>query len=140
MTGIIAGNFDVIHPGYIEMFNEMKKHVNEIHVLLHNDPSLDRPEKIKPLLSLAERKMTLMALKGITEVSPYNSEEELLKLISVINPEIRFLGEDYINRTDYTGFGLPPKIIFLKRDHGWSTTKFKNLIAGSIINNNTKEK
>jgi len=25
MTGIIAGNFDVIHPGYIEMFNEMKK-------------------------------------------------------------------------------------------------------------------
>jgi glycerol-3-phosphate cytidylyltransferase len=140
MTGIIAGNFDVIHPGYVEMFNEMKKHVNEIHVLLHIDPSLDRPEKIKPLLSLAERKMTLMALKGITEVSPYNSEEELLKLISVINPEIRFLGEDYINRTDYTGFGLPPKIIFLKRDHGWSTTKFKNLIASSIINNSNKEK
>ena len=140
MTGIIAGNFDVIHPGYIEMFNEMKKHVNEIHVLLHNDPSLDRPEKIKPLLSLAERKMTLMALKGITEVSPYNSEEELLKLISVINPEIRFLGEDYINRTDYTGYGLPPKIIFLSRNHGWSTTKFKNLIASSIINNSKKEK
>ena len=140
MKGIIAGNFDVIHPGYIKMFNDMKKHVNEIHVLLHNDPSLDRPEKTKPLLSLAERKMTLMALKGITEVSPYNSEEELLKLISVINPEIRFLGEDYINRTDYTGYGLPPKIIFLKRDHGWSTTKFKKLIADSIINNSNKEK
>jgi len=140
MTGIIAGNFDVIHPGYIEMFNEMKKYVNEIHVLLHIDPSFDRPEKIKPLLSVTERKMTLMALKGITEVSSYNSEEELLKLITVINPEIRFLGEDYINRTDYTGYGLPPKIIFLKRDHGWSTTKFKNLIASSIINNSTKEK
>ena len=140
MTGIIAGNFDVIHPGYIEMFNEMKKHVNEIHVLLHIDPSLNRPEKIKPLLSVTDRKMTLMALKGITEVSSYNSEEELLKLITVINPEIRFLGEDYIKSTDYTGYGLPPKIIFLKRDHGWSTTKFKNLIAGSITNNNTKEK
>lgn len=140
MTGIIAGNFDVIHPGYIEMFNEMKKHVNEIHVLLHNDPSLDRPEKIKPLLSVSDRKSTLMALKGVTEVLSYNTEQELLQLIIDINPEIRFLGEDYINRTDYTGYGLPPKIIFLKRDHGWSTTKFKNLIAGSIINNNTKEK
>ena len=140
MTGINAGNFDVIHPGYIEMFNEMKKHVNEIHVLLHNDPSLDRPEKIKPLLSVSDRKNTLMALKGIIEVSTYNTEQELLQLIIDINPEIRFLGEDYINRTDYTGYGLPPKIIFLKRDHGWSTTKFKNLIAGSIINNNTKEK
>ena len=140
MKGIIAGNFDVIHPGYIEMFNEMKKHVNEIHVLLHIDPSLDRPEKIKPLLSVTDREMTLMALKGITEVSSYNTEQELFQLIVDINPEIRFLGEDYINRTDYTGYGLPPKIIFLKRDHGWSTTKFKNLIAGSIINNNTKEK
>jgi len=134
MTGIIAGNFDVIHPGYIEMFNEMKKHVDEIHVLLHIDPSLNRPEKIKPLLSVKNRKMTLMALKGISEVSSYNSEEELLKLITFIKPEIRFLGDDYINRTDYTGYGLPTKIIFLNRDHGWSTTKFKNLITTSIIN------
>ena len=140
MTGIIAGNFDVIHPGYIEMFNEMKKHVSEIHVLLHIDPSLNRPEKIKPLLSVTDRKNTLMALKGVTEVSSYNTEQELLQLIIDINPEIRFLGEDYINRTDYTGYGLPPKIIFLKRDHGWSTTKFKKLITDSIINNRNKEK
>ena len=132
MTGIIAGNFDVIHPGYIEMFNEMKKHVDKIHVLLHIDPSLNRPEKIKPLLSVKDRKMTLMALKGITEVSSYNTEEELSQLIIDINPEIRFLGEDYINRTNYTGYGLAPKIIFLNRNHGWSTTKFKKLIANSI--------
>ena len=140
MTGIIAGNFDVIHPGYIEMFTEMKKYVNEIHVLLHIDPSLNRPEKTKPLLSVSERKTTLLALKGITEVSKYNTEQELLQLIIDIKPEIRFLGEDYINRTDYTGYGFPPKIIFLKRDHGWSTTKFKNLIANSIINNSNNEK
>ena len=132
MTGIIAGNFDVIHPGYIEMFNEMKKHVDKIHVLLHIDPSLNRPEKIKPLLSVKDRKMTLMALKGITEVSSYNTEEELSQLIIDINPEIRFLGEDYINRTNYTGYGLSPRIIFLNRNHGWSTTKFKKLIADSI--------
>tara|TARA_B100001059_G_scaffold95666_1_gene94868 strand:- start:66 stop:488 length:423 start_codon:yes stop_codon:yes gene_type:complete len=140
MTGIIAGNFDVIHPGYIEMFNDMKKYVNEIHVLLHNDPSLNRPEKIKPLLSVTDRKNTLMALKGVTEVSSYNTEQELLQLIIDINPEIRFLGVDYISRTDYTGYGLPPKIIFLKRDHGWSTTKFKKLIADSTIDNSNKEK
>ena len=132
MTGIIAGNFDVIHPGYIEMFNEMKRHVDKIHVLLHIAPSLNRPEKIKPLISTTDRKMTLMSLKGITEVSSYNTEEELLQLIIDINPNIRFLGEDYINRTNYTGYGLAPKIIFLSRSHGWSTTKFKKLIANSI--------
>jgi len=141
MKGIIAGNFDIIHPGYIHMFNEMKKHVDQIHVLLHIDPSLNRLKKIRPLLSVEDRTTTLLALKGITNVSSYNSEEELLKLIIDINPEIRFLGDDYINRADYTGYGLPPEIIFLKRDHGWSTTKFKNLIASSIINkNNNKSK
>ena len=139
MIGIIAGNFDVIHPGYIHMFNEMKKHVDEIYVLLHIDPSLNRPEKIKPLLSIEERKMTLLALKGISNVLSYNSEKELLKLIIEINPAVRFLGDDYINRVSYTGYGLPPKIIFLKRDHGWSTTKFKNLIANSIISNSNKK-
>ena len=139
MTGIIAGNFDVIHPGYIHMFNEMKKHVDEIHVLLHIDPSLNRPEKIRPLLSIEDRAMTLLAIKGITNVSSYNSEEELLKLIIDINPEIRFLGEDYLNRSDYTGYGLSLQIIFLKRDHGWSTTKFKNLIASSVINKSNKK-
>ena len=138
MIGIIAGNFDVIHPGYIEMFNEMKKHVEEIHVLLHIDPSLNRPEKIKPLLSVNERKTTLLALKGISNVSCYNSEQELFDLIIVIKPTIRFLGDDYINRTDYTGYGLPPKIIFLKREHGWSTTKFKKMIASSVLNNRKK--
>ena len=139
MKGIIAGNFDVIHPGYIHMFNEMKKYADEIHVLLHINPSLNRPEKIRPLLSVEDRKTTLLALKGIANVSSYNSEEDLLKLIIDINPEIRFLGEDYINRTDYTGYGLPTKIIFLKRDHGWSTTKFKNLIASSIVNKSNKK-
>ena len=132
MTGIVAGNFDVIHPGYVYMFNDMNKHVQDIHVLLHIDPSLDRPEKIKPLLSIEDRTMTLLALKGITNVSTYNSEKQLLKLIIDINPEIRFLGEDYTNRTNYTGYGLPPKIIFLNRNHGWSTTKFKKLISNSI--------
>ena len=132
MTGIVAGNFDVIHPGYVQMFNEMKRHVDEIHVLLHVDPSLDRPEKIKPLLSVEDRTMTLLALKGITNVSTYNSEKELLKLIIDINPEIRFLGDDYINRSNYTGHGLAPKIIFLNRNHGWSTTKFKKLISNSL--------
>ena len=132
MKGIIAGNFDIIHPGYVKMFNDINKLVDKIHVLLHVDPSLDRPEKLKPLISVKDRTMTLLALKGVVNVSTYNDENELKQLIIDINPEIRFLGDDYISRTDYTGYGLPPKIVFLKRNHGWSTTKFKKLIANSI--------
>ena len=69
MKGIIAGNFDIIHPGYVKMFNDINKHVKKIHVLLHVDPSLDRPEKLKPLISVKDRTMTLLALKGVVNVS-----------------------------------------------------------------------
>ena len=66
-----------------------------------------------------------MALKGLQKCQAI-IRTRVITIDNDVNPEIRFLGEDYINRTDYTGYGLPPKIIFLKRDHGWSTTKFKN--------------
>ena len=39
-TGVIAGNFDVIHPGYIHLFNECKEHCNTLLLLLHEDPSI----------------------------------------------------------------------------------------------------
>ena len=44
--GVIAGNFDVIHPGYIFMFNECKKHCDILLLLLHDDPSIERPKKL----------------------------------------------------------------------------------------------
>tara|TARA_B100001250_G_scaffold247033_1_gene212388 strand:- start:298 stop:453 length:156 start_codon:yes stop_codon:yes gene_type:complete len=44
--GVIAGNFDVIRPGYIFMFNECKKHFDVLLLLLHDDPSIERPKKL----------------------------------------------------------------------------------------------
>ena len=57
--GVIAGNFDAIHPGYIHMFNECKKYCNYLIVLLHEDPPNERPEKLKPILSVKERLLIL---------------------------------------------------------------------------------
>ena len=50
-TGVIAGNFDVIHPGYIKMFKECKSYCQQFIILLHTDPSIERPEKLKPILT-----------------------------------------------------------------------------------------
>ena len=132
--GIIAGNFDVIHPGYIKMFNETMKHCDQLFVALHVDPSLERPEKIKPILSVEDRIEILLSLNSIYYVVPYNNEEELFLYLKENNWDIRFLGDDYKNRTDYTGYGLNIPIHYLDRSHGWSTTKFKKLISKSIKN------
>lgn len=130
-TGIIAGNFDVIHPGYVAMFKEASIICDKVVVALHGDPTLERPSKMKPILSIEERKETLNAIKYIDEIVVYNLESELESLIEDIRPDVRLLGKDYKFRTDYTGYGLCPEVHFFNRDHGWSTTKFKNLIKNT---------
>ena len=130
-TGIIAGNFDVIHPGYIKMFKECKTYCKQLIVLLHIDPSIERPEKLKPILTKQERTEILTSIKFINGIAYYTYEKELVDLIYRLNPDIRFLGDDYRGKT-YTGFELDIPIHYLNRDHGWSTTKFKKLIADTL--------
>jgi glycerol-3-phosphate cytidylyltransferase len=130
-TGTIAGNFDIIHPGYVKLFKECKANCNKFIVLLHSDPSIERPEKLKPILSEEERIEILECFKQIDSVYVYKTEEELYQLIQHVNTDIRFLGEDYKNK-DYTGKDLNIPVHWINRDHGWSTTKFKKKIASSI--------
>ncbi len=134
--GFIAGNFDVLHPGYIQMFKECRQQCDHFTVLLHIDPSFERPQKLKPILSVAERREMLLSLRQIDDVIPYLTEVNLLEIMQQSDFNIRFLGDDYQHRVDYTGYGLPFEIYFLNRDHGWSTTKFKEMIAASL--NKTK--
>ena len=129
--GIIAGNFDVIHPGYIKMFKECKSYCQQFIVLLHIDPSIERPEKLKPILTKEERTEILTSIKFIDGIAYYTYEKELVDLIYRLNPDIRFLGDDYRGKT-YTGFELDIPVHYLNREHGWSTTKFKKLIADTL--------
>ena len=130
-VGIIAGNFDVIHPGYIKMFKECKSYCKQFIVLLHIDPSIERPEKLKPILTKEERTEILTSIRFINGIAYYTYEKELVDLIKRLSPDIRFLGDDYRGKT-YTGFELDVPVHYLNRDHGWSTTKFKKLIADTL--------
>ena len=130
-VGVIAGNFDVIHPGYIKMFKECKSYCQQFIILLHTDPSIERPEILKPILTQEERTEVLTSINYIDGIAYYTYEKELVELLKRLSPDIRFLGDDYRGRT-YTGFELDIPVHYLNRDHGWSTTKFKKLIADTI--------
>ena len=129
--GFVAGNFDVIHPGYIKMFRECKTNCDYLTVLLHSDPSIERPEKLKPILTLDERIEALSSIKYIDDIQSSTYESELYELIIKGEYSVRFLCDDYRNKS-FTGDDLNINIHYLNREHGWSTTKFKNLIAKSI--------
>jgi glycerol-3-phosphate cytidylyltransferase len=133
--GFTAGNFDLLHPGYIYTFETAKEHCDWFVVFLQRDPSLHRKSKYKPVIPLYERYKTLMSIRYIDEVFVYQTEDELLDLIKFIKPDIRILGEDYINKK-FTGMDLPIKVIYTTRSHDWSTTKIKDLITKQTLEQN----
>lgn len=136
--GVIAGSFDIIHPGYIHMFEEAKKVCNHLTIALHHDPTVERKNKLKPILDYNDRKKILMSIKHIDEIIGYNTEEDLLNILKQNNFDVRILGDDYKNKS-ITGTDLCKETFFVDRQHGWSTTKIKNKIYKSILKNN-KEK
>ena len=135
IVGFTAGNFDLMHPGYIYTFEDARKHCDKFIVFLQRDPSLHRKSKYKPVVPLYERYRTLMSIQYIDEVYVYQTEEELYDLIKFFEPDIRILGEDYIGKS-FTGDDLPQKVIYTSRAHGWSTTRMKDMIAMQTIKQN----
>ena len=135
LVGFTAGNFDLLHPGYIITFEEAKRHCDRFLVFLQRDPSQSRFSKYKPVIPEYDRYKALMAIKYIDEVYMYQTEEELYDLIKLFKPDIRILGEDYLGKP-FTGDDLPPKIIYTTRSHGWSTTHLKNLITIQTMKQN----
>jgi len=132
--GIVAGAFDIIHPGYVRMFRKAKEHCNRLTVALHIDPTSERDWKLAPVQSVEDRKEILLALKDVDEVVTYNTEDEFLDLLDSGEYHVRFLGDDYDDGS-YSGVGIGLPIVWIPRkEHEYSTTRLKNLIYQSIHN------
>lgn len=127
IRGFTCGSFDLLHPGHILMFRECKRFCDYLIVGLQSDPTIDRSSKNKPVQSLEERYIMLSSVKEIDEICHYNTESDLVKLLTAINPNVRILGADWEGR-DYTGKDLPIKVVFNSRDHSYSTSSLRQRI------------
>ena len=54
IIGFTCSTFDLLHAGHITMLEEAKRHCDYLIVGLQTDPTIDRPEKNKPIQSLVE--------------------------------------------------------------------------------------
>ena len=91
-TGITASCFDLLHAGHVTMLKEAKTQCDYLICCLQVDPSLDRPEKNKPVQSLVERYIQLHATKYVNEIIPYTSEADLMEILNTYQIDIRFVG------------------------------------------------
>ena len=127
IRGVIAGSFDVIHPGYVKMFEQAKNYCNHLTICLHDNPN----KSLKTILTLRERKEILQSIKYIDDIEIYQTEKDLDNILMKKNFDVRILGDDYV-ACKVTGANRCKKTVFINRDHGWSTTKFKKMISDSF--------
>ena len=127
--GIVAGAFDLIHPGYVRLFKEAKEHCNHLTIALHENPSIARPQKLPPIHTIDERKEILNSIKYVDDIVVYQKEETFLNYLN--DYDVRFLGDDYLDGS-YTGKDINIEIVWLNRRHGYSTSKLKQKIFNSV--------
>ena len=130
--GFTCSCFDLLHAGHIIMLRYAKARCDKLIVGLQYDPSVDRPEKNKPIQSYEERRIQLEAVKYVNEVIAYETEKDLYELLKKLNPDVRILGDDYKDKS-FTGDDLDIKIYYHDRNHNYSTTNLREKIEEQMV-------
>lgn len=127
--GFTASSFDLLHAGHIAMLSEAKSHCDFLVVGILVDPTFDRPDtKNKPIQSIFERWMQLQAISYVDLIVPFESEKDLYDVLLTIDPDIRFVGEEY-KGTKFTGHDIEDiEIYFNQRKHFFSTTDLRKRV------------
>jgi len=126
INGFTASTFDLLHAGHILMLREAKGQCDHLICGLQIDPTLDRPEKNSPVQSYMERYIQLSAVTYVDEIIPYNTEKDLLALLSHLPLDVRIIGEDYYGK-NFTGKAIVP-VYYNKRDHDFSTSGLRERV------------
>lgn len=130
-VGIVASCFDLFHAGHVLMLYEAKKNCDRLVVALQSDPTIDRPEKNKPVQGMFERFIQVESCEYVDQVIPYDTEADLYNLLAGYDWDVRFLGADYVGRTDFTGYDLHIPIHYCSRKHDYSSTSLRERIIKS---------
>ena len=130
--GFTCSTFDLLHAGHIAMLREAKEHCDYLIVGLQTDPTVDRPEKNKPIQTLVERYTQLKAVGYVDEIIPYQTEQDLEDILSMYHIDVRVLGVEYKDK-DFTGKSICQKrgidLYFNKRDHRFSSSDLRKRVC-----------
>ena len=136
IIGFTASAFDLLHSGHIMMLREAKQQCDYLICGLQTDPTLDRPDKNKPIQSIVERHTQLAAVRYVDEIIPYSTEEDLEDILEMYPINVRILGEEYKDK-DFTGRDICKsreiKLYFNVRDHRFSTSELRKRIHNETL-------
>jgi glycerol-3-phosphate cytidylyltransferase len=137
VIGCAFSCWDLLHAGHNIFLKDAKSQCDILCVGLQTDPTIDRPEKNKPIQSLEEREIQVQSCRWIDYYFIYDTEKSLYDSIVNLKPDVRFLGDDYVGKK-FTGCDLPVQIIFHSRSvHEYSTTNLRKKVSMRELEKNT---
>ena len=125
--GLVASAFDLLHPGHIMLLKDARAQCAHLIAALHTDPCIERPMKNKPSQSILERYIQLEGCRYVDEIIPYDTEKDLLNLLTIKGITTIFLGSEY-KGTEYTGKSLGIEACFHPRTHDYSSSELRERI------------
>jgi len=135
--GFTASTFDLLHAGHISMLREAKSCCHYLICGLQVDPSYDRIDKNSPVQTLVERYTQLAAVKYVDEIITYQSEADLLDIITMYPINVRILGDEYRDK-DFTGKDecrkLGIELYFNKRIYRFSSSDLRQRVTDEQSN------
>ena len=136
-VGFVASAFDLLHAGHVQMLRDAKEQCDYLICGLQTDPTIDRPEKNKPVQTVVERYTQLKGVRYVDEIIPYATEADLEDILNMYHIDIRILGEEYRER-DFTGKDICKKrgiqFYFNRRDHRFSSSDLRLRVAEREFN------
>lgn len=131
-TGITFSTFDLLHAGHVAMLREAKTVCDYLICGLQVDPSLDRPEKNKPVQTLVERYVQLSGVKYVDEIVCYQSEDDVVDILEMFNVDVKIMGAEYRDK-DFTGKDVCKRkgiqLYFNNRSHRFSSSDLRQRVA-----------
>lgn len=121
---------DLLHAGHVIAIEEARANCDYLIVGLNC-----APDGKKPIESVYERFMQLRAVKFVDEIIPYNGKADLELLAASLPYQVRFLGEDYLDK-EWDGKKIEAELNkrphFLTRRHPLSSTRLKERIVNGV--------
>lgn len=132
IIGFTASTFDLLHAGHIMMLREAKSQCDYLICGLQVDPSVDRPQKNRPVQTLVERYAQLSAVKYVDEIVCYQTEQDLEDILGLYPINVRVMGIEYKDK-DFTGREICKRrgihIYFNTRDHRFSSSDLRARVS-----------
>lgn len=97
---LIAGTFDLIHPGHIYLINEAAK-LGDVYVIVATDKNRELYSGEAPIVPEDQRLAVMKSIKNVKDAKLGRHDNDTLKTVEEIQPDIVLLGpnQKYSSKT-----------------------------------------